>query len=82
MPVCVTTPRTCSPSTTRSATSCWNSVRFGWFSSIERIACLYRTRSACARVARTADLAGVQDAELDAGAIGRLRHRAAKRVDP
>eukprot|EP01136_Pigoraptor_vietnamica_P034250 Opistho-1_new@97974 len=54
MPTCVTAPATRSPSTIRSSTACWNSQRLGWFSSVRRIAALYSTRSAWARVARTA----------------------------
>ena len=54
MPSCVTTPVTHPLSTIRSSHACANRVRFGWFSSRVRIACRYRTRSACARVARTA----------------------------
>ena len=54
MPVTVTTPRTAPFSTMRSPHSCWNSVRFGWFSSVRRMNALYSTRSACTRVARTA----------------------------
>jgi hypothetical protein len=54
MPTWVTAPTTRSPSTSRSSTACWNSHRLGWFSSRRRIAALYSTRSACARVARTA----------------------------
>ena len=53
-PTCVTTPATASPSTIRSSQAPWNSHRFGWFSSRRRIAARYRTRSAWARVARTA----------------------------
>src|SRR4030081_1444218 len=40
MPVTVTTPRTRPPCTMRSATSCWKSARFGWFSSRRRMTCL------------------------------------------
>ncbi|MDT4826412.1 hypothetical protein FQZ97_597240 [compost metagenome] len=54
MPTCVTAPTTRSPSIIRSSTACWNRLRFGWFSRRWRIAALYSTRSACARVARTA----------------------------
>ena len=46
-----------------------------------RIAAWYSTRSAWARVARTAGPCAVQDAELDAAAIGGQRHRAAECVD-
>src|SRR6266705_1888617 len=53
-PSSVTTPAARSPSSRKSYTACWNKVRLGWFSSRDRIACLYRRRSACARVARTA----------------------------
>jgi hypothetical protein len=43
---------------------------------------LYSTRSAWARVARTAGpFRGVEDAELDAGLVGGRRHRAAQRID-
>jgi len=38
LPACVTTPATRPPSSRRSDTSCWNSVRFGWFSSMARMA--------------------------------------------
>jgi hypothetical protein len=38
----------------RSSQAWAKMVRLGWFSSRERIACLYSTRSAWARVARTA----------------------------
>src|SRR6266853_602484 len=54
MPSSVTTPATLSPSNRRSSTGCWNKVKLGWLSSRDRIARLYRRRSACARVARTA----------------------------
>ncbi len=58
IPVCVTAPATRAPlasaSSSRSSTACWNSVRLGWFSSRWRIAALYSSRSAWARVARTA----------------------------
>ncbi len=40
MPACVTAPVTRSPSTLRSSTACWNSHRFGWFSSRRRMAAL------------------------------------------
>ena len=53
-PSWVTAPATRSPSRMRSSTACWKSQRFGWFSRRVRMACRYRTRSACARVARTA----------------------------
>src|SRR6266849_2940382 len=54
-PSSVTTPATRSPpSSRRSFTACWNKVKLAWFSSRDRIARLYRRRSACARVARTA----------------------------
>src|SRR5713101_2742996 len=53
-PSSVTTPATRSPSNRRSFTACWNKVKLAWFSSRDRIARLYRRRSACARVARTA----------------------------
>ena len=37
-PICVTTPVTRSPSSSRSSTACWNSVRLGWFSRRWRMA--------------------------------------------
>ena len=37
-PISVTTPATRSPSSRRSSTGCWNSVRLGWFSSRRRMA--------------------------------------------
>ena len=54
MPTCVTTPATWSFSSRRSSTACWKSHKLGWFSKRLRMAARYNTRSACARVARTA----------------------------
>ena len=54
IPVDVTTAVARPFSTKISSAACWNKSRFGWFSSVWRIAALYRIRSACARVARTA----------------------------
>ena len=65
----------------RSSTACWNSVRFGWFSTMRRIAALYSARSAWRAWRARPALGRVQRAPLDAGAIGRTRHRAAQRVD-
>ena len=82
MPVCVTTPRTRSPSTIRSSTSCWNSVRFGWFSSASGSPACTATRSACARVARTAGpLLAFRVRNWMPARSAALRHRAAERVD-
>ncbi len=53
-PVWVITPRTASPSMTRSSTAAWNTVRLGCASTIPRMAIRYRLRSAWQRVARTA----------------------------
>ena len=53
-PIAVTTPLMRSPSSVTSSTACWKRSRFSWFSNISRMAALYRIRSACARVARTA----------------------------
>ena len=53
-PIWVTTPVTRLPVSTRSSTACWNSVRLGWVSRRRRMADLYSSRSAWARVARTA----------------------------
>ena len=54
MPPFVTTPQTVLSLIKRSSTVCCNKARFFWLSSCVRIACLYRVRSAWARVARTA----------------------------
>ncbi len=54
MPVIVVTPVTRPLSIDRSAASCWNTDRFGSFSTRARMARRYSARSACARVARTA----------------------------
>ena len=54
MPIWVTTPFTVSPSTIKSSAACWKISKLAWFSKVARIAALKRTRSACARVARTA----------------------------
>ena len=53
-PIWVTAPATRPCSISKSSTGCWNIDRLGWDSSICRMAFLYSTRSAWARVARTA----------------------------
>ena len=53
-PPCVTTPAIRPPSITRSSTGCWNRCRLSAPSSRGRMTPLYRLRSICARVARTA----------------------------
>ncbi|MDQ1133854.1 hypothetical protein QE386_002449 [Pseudoxanthomonas winnipegensis] len=53
-PVWVSTPRTASPSISRSSTAAWNTVRPGCDSTMRRIALRYSARSAWQRVARTA----------------------------
>ena len=85
-PSCVTTPVTRasapSPSSVRSSTACWNSVRFGWFSRRRADRLLVEHAIGLrARRAHGRALARVEDAELDAGLVGGDRHRAAQRVD-
>ena len=81
-PICVTTPTTRSPSRIRSSTACWKIRRFGWFSSRLRIACRYSTRSACARVARTAGpLRELRMRNWIPASSVAARHGAAQRVD-
>ena len=53
-PILVSTPQMRSCSIKISVTSCWKISKFGWFSSAMRTAWRYNTRSAWARVARTA----------------------------
>ena len=78
----VTQPATRSPCSVRSATSCWNSCRFGWVSSSAADGALVQLPVGLrARGAHRRSLAGIQGAELDAGAVGRQRHRAAQRID-
>ena len=52
--IAVFTPAARPHSNMMSSAACWNSDRLGWFSSISRMAALYKMRSAWARVARTA----------------------------
>ena len=81
-PIWVITPRTRSPSMTRSSTACWNSDRLGCVSTARRIAALYRARSAWQRVARTAGpFEAFSVRHWMPAAVGGLRHDAAERVD-
>ena len=66
----------------RSAAACWNSVRFGWFSSVraDGLPIELPVRLG-ARGAHRRALAGIQDAELDAGAVRGARHGAAQGID-
>ena len=51
-PICVTTPVDAVALDSRSSTACWNSVRFGWFSSRRRIAALVEHAGRPARGSR------------------------------
>ena len=82
MPVTVTTPRTRPLSTMRSAASCWKSVevRLVLEQRADGLLVELPVGLGAGRAHRRA-LAGIERAELDAGAIRGPRHGAAERVD-